>query len=544
MVVARLLKTACSVFRWNITAVFALGLTGLASQAVHGQQSYFADQPSFQIPIIPDPSDRRTSAILLHVSEDYGKTYQYVATASPSQRGVPFKAPRDGWYWFAVQTQDNTGQLNPQTMVGAQPALKVCVDTQAPNILLKQGTANKDGTQSVEWEIRDDNLDLPTLRLEYRPQGARDWVPLPAQQVQAGTHVFNPGITSPVDVRLTVRDKARNVGEQIVSGNGRNGTAGGTGQVIMVRSRRFQLNYKIDDVGPSDVAKVEVYYTRDNGRSWRKYEADAPKEPPCILEVPEEGRYGFTLIARSGVDLGEQPPRPGDAPHIVVEVDETKPIVKILSAEVGRGADQGLMTLTWTASDKFLGNNPISISFARDANGPWTQALKDLPNTGRHVWKLPADGLPFQFFLRVECTDQAGNIGVSASASPIKVDLNLPKARVVGVEVAPVSPGGSVVPAPGGSLPMTPAGAVSAPPASAIPVPPASPAAPMGMGLPPAGVPSPPTGLPTTPSSSGSGLPAVPATGLPPAPMGLPSPPSAPVGTGLPPLPPTPAPAP
>ena len=156
-------------------------------------------------------------------------------------------------------------------MVGAQPALKVCVDTQAPNILLKQGTANKDGTQSVEWEIRDDNLDLPTLRLEYRPQGARDWVPLPAQQVQAGTHVFNPGITSPVDVRLTVRDKARNVGEQIVSGNGRNGTAGGTGQVIMVRSRRFQLNYKIDDVGPSDVAKVEVYYTRDNGQIGRAH---------------------------------------------------------------------------------------------------------------------------------------------------------------------------------------------------------------------------------------------------------------------------------
>jgi len=512
-------------------AAIMLLMGGWTAGNLHAQQSYFSDQPSFQIPIIPDPSDRRTSAILLHVSEDYGKTFQYVATASPNQRGIPFKAPRDGWYWFAVQTQDNTGQLNPQTMVGAQPALKVCVDTQAPNILLKQATPNKDGTQSVEWEIRDDNLDLPTLRLEYRPQGARDWVPLPAQQVQTGSHVFNPGITTPVEVRLTVRDKARNVGEQIVSGNGKGGGAGGTGQVIMVRSRRFQLNYKIDDIGPSDVSKVEVYYTRDNGRSWRKYEADAPKEPPCILEVPEEGRYGFTLVARSGVDLGEQPPRPGDAPHIIVEVDETKPIVKILNAEVGRGADQGLMTLTWTASDKFLGNTPISISFARDPSGPWTQALKDLPNTGRHVWKLPAEGLPFQFFLRVECSDQAGNIGISASASPIKVDLNLPKARVVGVEVAPVAPGGSVAPASPVSPPMSPTGGLPSAPLSPSPVSPSSP-----MSLPGSGIPAaPPSGLPAPPS----GLPPAAPTGLPAVPPVIPA---SPATGGLPPLPPASAP--
>jgi PHD/YefM family antitoxin component YafN of YafNO toxin-antitoxin module len=34
----------------------------------------------------------------------------------------------------------------------------------------------------------------------------------------------------------------------------------------MVKSRRFQLNYKIDDVGPSDISRVEVYVTRDGGK--------------------------------------------------------------------------------------------------------------------------------------------------------------------------------------------------------------------------------------------------------------------------------------
>jgi hypothetical protein len=514
-------------------ALMAWALLASRPEKAMAQQSYYAEQPSFVIPVIPDPSDRRTSAILLHVSEDYGKSYQYVATASPNQRGVPFKAPRDGWYWFAVQTQDSTGQLNPASMSAAQPALKVCVDTQAPTVLLKQGPPNKDSTQTIEWELRDENLDIATMRLEYRAQGARDWVPLPAQQIPAGTHVFNPGITTPVEVRLTVRDKARNVGEQIVSGGSRGSTSGGgSGQVIMVRSRRFQLNYKIDDVGPSDVSRVEVYYTRDSGRTWRKYDADAPKEPPCILEVPEEGRYGFTLVARSGVDLGEQPPKAGDPPHIVVEVDETKPVVRIINAEVGRGADVGLMTLTWTASDRYLGQSPISISYARDSQGPWTPVLKDLPNTGRHVWKLPPEGLPFQFYLRVECTDQAGNVGISASASPVKVDQNLPKARVVGVEVAPVGqPGGSVAPAPMASPlpPSTPAGGFSPPPSASQP-------------MNPVGVP--PMGLPGTSPLPGSGPPAGPPPGLPPAPMSLPMTPSPAPPAPLPMAPPPAAPAP
>ena len=70
----------------------------------------------------------------------------------------------------------------------------------------------------------------------------------------------------------------------------------------MVNTKSIQLDYDIAEVGSSKVKSVEVWYTQD-GRSWKKTPEDAKPEPPYVVKVPSEGRYGFTLIARSGVGL-------------------------------------------------------------------------------------------------------------------------------------------------------------------------------------------------------------------------------------------------
>jgi hypothetical protein len=208
--------------------------------------------------------------------------------------------------------------------------------------------------------------------------------------------------------------------------------------VHKVNSTRISLNYKIDDIGPSDVSVVEIWKTRD-GRLWQRHPKDADKKPPFVVEVEGEGRYGFTLIAKSGVGLGESPPRPGDEPHVWVEVDMTKPVVRIVDVTVGRGADTGNLTVAWVASDKNIARQPISISYATRAEGPWTPVpgATNIENTGRHSWRMQSD-VPFEFYVRVEAADEAGNVGQATTQQTVKVDLALPKARVLGVE--PVKP--------------------------------------------------------------------------------------------------------
>src|SRR5262249_1336185 len=144
------------------------------------------------------------------------------------------------------------------------------------------------------------------------------------------------------------------------------------------------------------------------------------------------GLYGFTLVVQSGVGRGDRPPQAGDPAQVWVEVDLTKPAVKLLGTEVGTGADLGNMTITWRASDKNLGQQPVTISSAERKEGPWSQVPSNLDNTGRYVWRMK-DDLPLKFFVRVEAADRAGNIGSDETEQPVIVDLSQPKGQILGV---------------------------------------------------------------------------------------------------------------
>ena len=61
------------------------------------------------------------------------------------------------------------------------------------------------------------------------------------------------------------------------------------------------------------------------------------------------------------------------------------------------------------------------------------QPILDL-NTGRYVWTLPSDNVPYQFHVKVEAVDRATNIGDAVTAELVKVDLATPKVRILNVE--------------------------------------------------------------------------------------------------------------
>src|SRR5690242_10420575 len=72
---------------------------------------------SFRIPLNIDPEDRpRIRQIRLWVSSDRGYTWDVHSETSPNQQKptITFRAPRDGEYWFAVQTVDTSGKLFPE----------------------------------------------------------------------------------------------------------------------------------------------------------------------------------------------------------------------------------------------------------------------------------------------------------------------------------------------------------------------------------------------------------------------------------------------
>jgi hypothetical protein len=456
--------------RLTLALVVAVGLAPLlpVARAQDGEGIYYSPKRTFLIPFTTDPTDKRIKSVILHVSEDQGRTYNIAATvnapgpgARPEDKVFRFTAQKDGWYWFVVQTQEFNGDFHPPNLNTVQPGLKVCVDTDPPTVTLSPVLQPREGTAGVVWNIQDENLKLLSLRLEYRIPPRTDWTELPIQKLAQSEHNWNAGTTSEIEVRLTVQDRAGN--ETVKTTRVTPVTAGGAGpgpgtsvkpagptpdqtprgKVLMVNKRKIQLNYKIDDFGPSGVSTVEVWYTFDTKKwtlySSNKIDKDTPRNQPYIVEMGGEGRYGFTLIAKSGVGFSDPPPAVGDEPQIWVEVDETPPAVRLISVDVGRGPETGTITIRWSATDKFLADKPITISYAASENGSpvsqWTTIAQNIGNDGKYVWKMP-DGVPFKMHIKVEAVDQAGNVGRDEARQPIPVDLKIPKVTIIGAEAA------------------------------------------------------------------------------------------------------------
>jgi hypothetical protein len=205
----------------------------------------------------------------------------------------------------------------------------------------------------------------------------------------------------------------------------------GAGSMSVVNTRRLQINYEVKDVGPSGLAAVELWYTH-NGGAWAKY-GDAPQQPPFVVDVADEGVYGFTLLARNRAGQGKSRPYPGDKAQITVEVDTTKPAVEVATPQVN--GQEKTLTILWQASDKNLGPQPIALCWSRDPAGPWVPIITQLENTGRYVWKLPA-GVPSRVWVQVEASDLAGNVAAVRSTDAVALAPNPDQlaAAIVAVE--------------------------------------------------------------------------------------------------------------
>ena len=208
---------------------------------------------------------------------------------------------------------------------------------------------------------------------------------------------------------------------------------GGNGRFRAVKSHRFEVNYRIDDVGPSGVSAVELFVTQNNGQKWWKYGDDADKQSPFVVEVPEDGVYGFAIRVRSGAGLADDPPQVGEEPSVVIVVDRTPPNVQLQPIQQGAGGQMNKLTISWRITDDNPSDKPISLAYSANPNGPWEPICGWQPDTGSYAWSV-GQGVPTRLYVRLVARDAAGNLSFVDTPQPLLVDLSKPTARIVDVE--------------------------------------------------------------------------------------------------------------
>ncbi len=209
--------------------------------------------------------------------------------------------------------------------------------------------------------------------------------------------------------------------------------------VQMIPSKRFRLNYGIDAIDPSGVARVDLWMTRDGGRTWKSWGTDPDNVSPFPVEVEEEGHYGFRIVIHSRDGLTGRGPSQGDQPDLLVVVDTQAPLAQIVSVPYGRAEEAGRLIINYRVADTYLTLRPVSLFYSSNPDGPWTPIEEGLRNEGRYIWK-PSANVPDRVFLRLDAIDRAGNRGVHRLDQAIDVSGLVPRGTIHGV--VPVGVGG------------------------------------------------------------------------------------------------------
>ncbi len=182
-----------------------------------------------------------------------------------------------------------------------------------------------------------------------------------------------------------------------------------------VGTKNFTLAFEMKDAAPGST--VEAWATQDQ-KNWIRVRSTLQPPSALSVEVPAEGTYGLLLLVKNGT-APARTPRSGEAPHIWLTVDSTKPAVDLLGVDLSLTSRAPSLIVRWKASDRNFGPRPMTLSYAESTEGPWIPLASAVPNNGRHEAPLP-HGLPRKMLVRVEGTDAAGNQGTS---QPVRVEL-------------------------------------------------------------------------------------------------------------------------
>jgi hypothetical protein len=278
------------------------------------------------------------------------------------------------------------------------------------------------------WQTTAPSQPLPTLRNEGKP--ALD----PGSVIQPVPPYSPAPAPNDAGAKLVATSDNSGVAIPAAAGMGPRTLRAPLPPLQIVNTKQISLDYEVTKTGPSGIDRVELWITRDDGKTWDKFTENSGVKPPITVDLPGEGVFGFRLVLKSKAGLAQSPPAPNTPPEMRIELDTTPPVAKLFRPEPDPKQIDTLI-LTWDATDRNLAPNPITIQWAADQRDKeWHTIVADHPNDGHYSWKLPPQ-IPYLVHMRLITRDTAGNTSSAETQEAICIDLVQPAGVLKGIAV-------------------------------------------------------------------------------------------------------------
>lgn len=387
-----------------------------ALPSVAGSQAMMRSaNPAAVFPNSPSSTPSQPSPRVLGSQPRFGNDYPASENASNSRSGMGFAPPSVRGMPAVVSTPENTSSALPP------PATPMQIGEGFGLSAPQSGgpSSETQGKNSIPAGVADAK---PTSEPRTIAEAMR-----PITEESAVTKLQQEQIPAPKPQTRTERYRS----DRITSADAK--SAMQRAPVRFSDSERFSLDYELEAIGSQGVEAIELYGSLDHGSTWSLWGQDPDRSSPFDIETKGEGVFGFRIVVVGGNGLASPRPLAGESPDIFVVVDRTRPSIRITGARYGEGDRTGGLVIRYECSDTNLPRRPVGLAFSGSLDGPWTTIAAGLENTGEYVWRADPN-LPRQLYLRIDGTDQAGNVGTYILDQPIDTQGLAPRARIRGFQ--------------------------------------------------------------------------------------------------------------
>ena len=389
----------------------------------------------------------------LWVTDDGGLHWRAAGMTPGAPQALPFTAPRDGRYGFAVVSVAADGNRVQPPVPGSEPQVSVLIDTAPPVVVLESPNGGNvlpnRGQEWIRWTARDPNLAPNGVTLEASANGGRDWALVGRDLPNDGRAAWTLPVDSGKDwmVRVTARDLAGNTASDASDATFTIDGFPPEGRVLgpETASRgEVALQYTAGDPGGAGLAKVVLWTTTDGGATWQRAAEDVDTLSPMSVVLPD-GEYGLALVCVDRVGNAIDPPRAGTKPASTLLVDTAAPVVAFYdfpcqsqpAGQAGVFPGDEDVPLAWTVSDANLRPDGVRLDISEDGGATWKEVASALAPDKPYTWRTPSKPgnasllVGRRYRLRVTAEDRIGN--ASCATSPeFGVDGSIPEAYFTG----------------------------------------------------------------------------------------------------------------